>query len=101
MSMFSFANLPYWAMCLSLALHLVAGMALGVLYFYGLWWNIRLYTSGRNTAMVLALGIGRMACVAGLLVLASLEGALPLLASALGMLIARFMVMRRVRGGSS
>ena len=48
-------------------------------------------------ATTIALMIGRFALLGGLLTLASLEGALPLLAMALGVLIARFAVMRRVR----
>ena len=45
----------------------------------------------------IALGLGRFILLGGLLALAALEGALPLLAMALGVLIARPMVMRRVR----
>jgi hypothetical protein len=41
--------------------------------------------------------IGRYALLGGLLTLASLEGALPLLMMALGVLIARSVVVRRVR----
>ena len=41
--------------------------------------------------------IGRFALLAGLLTLASLEGALPLLVMTLGVLVARSAVMRRVR----
>ena len=41
--------------------------------------------------------IGRFALLGVLLTLASLEGALPLLVMALGVLIARSVVMRRVR----
>ena len=41
--------------------------------------------------------ISRFALLGGLLTLASLEGASPLLVMTLGVLIARFMVMRRVR----
>ena len=40
--------------------------------------------------------IGRFALLGGLLTLASLEGAPPLLAMALGVLVARVVVMRRV-----
>jgi hypothetical protein len=44
----------------------------------------------------IALMVGRFALLGGLLTMASLEGALPLLAMALGVLVARFVVMRRV-----
>jgi hypothetical protein len=41
--------------------------------------------------------IGRFVLLGGLLTLASLEGALPLLMAALGVLIARSTIMHRVR----
>jgi hypothetical protein len=41
--------------------------------------------------------IGRLVLMGGVLTLASLEGALPLLIMALGVLVARFAVMNRVR----
>ena len=47
----------------------------------------------------IALMIGRFVLLGGLLTLASLEGALPLLMMALGMFIARFAVMTRGPGG--
>ena len=80
--------------------HLAAGFALGVLYFRGLWWSARRFTgacAGGGRATTIALMIGRFALLAGLLTLASLEGALPLLVMALGVLVARSAVMRRVR----
>ena len=45
----------------------------------------------------IALMIGRFALLGGLLTLASLEGALPLLVMALGVFVARTVVMRSVR----
>ncbi len=96
MSFWSFDSLPAWAMVLSLAVHLAAGIGLGVLYFRSLWWNIRLFTLGGRATTAIALIIGRLALLGGLLTLASLEGALPLLGMALGVLVARFAVMRRV-----
>lgn len=97
MSFWSFENLPSWAMLLSLAAHLAAGIALGIFYFHAVWWNARLFAlSGRATTAV-ALVIGRFVLLGGLLTLASFEGALPLLVMALGLLIARSGVMRRFR----
>jgi hypothetical protein len=64
---------------LSSAAHLTAGIVLGFLYFRSLWWNTCRFTGG------------------GRVTLASLEGALPLLMMALGVLIARSVVVRRVR----
>jgi hypothetical protein len=73
---------------------------LGVLYFRALWWSARRFTgacAGGGRATTIALMIGRFALLAGLLTLASLEGALPLLVMTLGVLVARSAVMRMVR----
>jgi F1F0 ATPase subunit 2 len=96
MTWLTFAHLPAWAMALNLVLHLVAGFGLGLLYFRGVWWSARLFASGSRLTTAIALGLGRFILLGGLLALASLEGALPLLALALGVLIARPMIMRRV-----
>jgi len=84
-------------MFLSSAAHLTAGIVLGFFYFRSLWWNTRRFTGGRRVTTTIALMIGRYALLGGLLTLASLEGALPLLMMALGVLIARSVVVRRVR----
>jgi F1F0 ATPase subunit 2 len=97
MSWLSFAGLPPWAMALDLLAHLTAGIALGILYFRGLWRNVRRFAGGGRAAAIIALMIGRFALLGGLLTLASLEGALPLLVMTLGVFIARAVVMRRVR----
>ena len=96
MSFMSFADLPPWAMLLSLAAHSAAGIGLGVLYFRSLWWN----AAGSPEAAAnddIALMLGRFVLLGGLLTLASLEGALPLLMMALGVLIARSAMMRTIR----
>ena len=101
MSLLSFNALPGWAALLDLAIHLAAGIASGVLYFHGLWWNvIRLTGDGRVTATV-TLMIGRFVLLGGLLAFASLEGALPLLMMALGVLFGRVSVMHNTRGAKS
>ncbi len=96
MSFFSFDGLRPWTMLLSLPAHLAAGIALGVLYFRAVWWNARLFALGARATATIALMIGRFALLAGLLTLASLEGAVPLLVMAFGVLIARSAVMRRL-----
>ena len=96
MSLPPFDALPAWAMLASLAAHLAAGVALGLLYFHGLWRIARNLAGGGRVTTTIALMVGRFALLGGLLTLASLEGALPLLAMALGVLVARFVVMRRV-----
>ena len=90
----SFNNLPAWAMTLSLGAHLAAGIALGALYFRVVWRSARLFAEGGRAATVIVLTAGRFAVLGGLLALASLEGALPLLMMALGVLIARSAALR-------
>jgi F1F0 ATPase subunit 2 len=97
MSHLVFNALPGWAALLDLAIHLCAGIALGVLYFRGLWRNVKRLTGAGRLSTTIALMIGRFAAIGGLLALASLEGALPLLVMALGLLIGRSIVMRNLR----
>jgi F1F0 ATPase subunit 2 len=97
MSLPSYDELPPWAMLLSLAAHLAVGIMVGTLYFRALWWNTRRLALGGRATTAIALSVGRFVLLGGLLLLASREGALPLLILALGVLLARFVVMRRVR----
>jgi F1F0 ATPase subunit 2 len=95
MNVLSIDVLPVWAMLVSLSAHLAAGIVLGVLYFRSLWWTARQFAEGGRAATTIALMLGRFALLAGLLTLASLEGALPLLVMTLGVLIARSAVVDR------
>ena len=97
MTSLSFNSLPAWATFFGLAAHLAAGVIVGVLYFRSLWWNARRFTAGGRVSTTIAVMIGRFVMLGVLLTLASLEGALPLLLMALGVLIARFVVMRGIR----
>jgi len=85
-----------WATLLSLGAYLAVGIVAGTLYFRALWWNARRFAAGERVATTIALMIGRFVVLGGVLLLASLEGAMPLLTTALGILIARAAVMRRV-----
>jgi hypothetical protein len=89
-----------WILGPILLAHLVAGVGLGVVYFRGLRWNVRLFVRGRALGGSLALMAARSVLMIGLLTLAALEGAAPLLAVALGVLIGRFAVMRRATGAA-
>ncbi len=89
------------AALVGLAGHLAAGFALGVVYFLALWRSARLFGEGGSAISVLSLAIGRIALLAGALTLASLEGAPRLLAMALGALIARAVVVRKIGGLAS
>jgi len=97
MTSLSFSSLPAWGTCLSLAVHLAAGIVVGVIYFRSLWWNARRFTAGDRTATTIAVMIGRFVVLGVVLTLASLEGALPLLLMALGVVIARSIVMHQIR----
>ncbi len=76
---------------------LPAGICLGLLYFGGLWWNAHLLAQPGRMRAAIAIMIARFAMLGGALALAACQGARPLLAMALGILIARFLVMRHVR----
>jgi F1F0 ATPase subunit 2 len=82
---------------LLLLAHVALGAALGWLYFRGLWWNVRRFVEGRHPALTIALGVARFLALGAVLLLTSLEGAMPLLATALGLLAARAVVLRRLR----
>ena len=90
-------SLPPLPMVLALAAHLFTGVLLGVVYFRALWWNVQLMGHGGRTAAAIGLLIGRVALMIGLLGLASRDGALPLLLMALGVLLGRAFVVRRLR----
>ena len=81
---------------LILALHLGSGAAIGALYFGSLWRNARLFEQAGRLRTLLASIAARFALLGGVLVAVSLEGAMPLLATALGVLLARAAVLRRV-----
>jgi hypothetical protein len=88
---------PNWATLPTLALHLGLGFGLGLLYFNLVWGSARQFAAGGRTATSILLVFGRLAVLGIVLVLTSLEGAGPLLATALGLLLARPVVMRRHR----
>jgi N-ATPase, AtpR subunit len=71
---------------------LAAGAAAGVMFFWLLRWNTTLYLGGERVAMGAALHVVRLGALAGLLVLTARCGALPLLLTALGLLIVRPLV---------
>jgi F1F0 ATPase subunit 2 len=80
-----------------IALWLVAGILAGIAYFTSIWWSARQFAIGGRITMTLALALLRLMVLGGLLMLASFQGAGPLLATALGVVVARFGVMRRLR----
>jgi F1F0 ATPase subunit 2 len=97
MNLASFDLVPAWTVLVGPAAHLVVGFGLGILYFRSLWWSARRFAERGSLAAVIALMAGRFAVIGGALALASLEGALPLLTMALGVIVARFAVLKGVR----
>ena len=92
---------PDWAVLPLLAAWLCTGIGVGALYFWMLWRSALSLGAGGGAATSIALLAGRLAALGGVLFLASLSGAAPLLTAALGILVARFAFMRRVRDASA
>jgi len=89
--------LPITILAPLLLANLLGGLLLGWLYFGLIWRSARLFAQGGGLRLLLLTGLGRLAALALALLLAALEGALPLLVVAAGMLIARALYLRRVR----
>lgn len=92
--------LPEWAVLPILAVCLALGGAVGALYFRSLWWTTRRFGADGRATVAVALMVGRFVLLGGALFLASLAGAGPLLTMALGILVARSVVVRRVRAAA-
>ncbi|WP_010189005.1 ATP synthase subunit I [Sphingomonas sp. PAMC 26605] len=86
---------------LVLAFWLVVGILAGIVYFMSIWWSAQRFTHEGGLTTTLAVALLRLATLGGLLVFASFQGAGPLLAMALGVVLARFGVMRRFRAVAS
>jgi F1F0 ATPase subunit 2 len=82
---------------LTLALYGVAGVVAGTLYFVCVWWNARLLATRGGTWITILPLLGRILVLGCVLTLAARRGAAPLLLMALGVFVARFAVMRRLR----
>ncbi len=78
-------------------LGLLLGLVAGLAHFASLKRVVDLYAGGGPIARTVALHIARFALVIAVLVLLALMGALPLLAGALGIFIARALVLRFTR----
>lgn len=78
------------------AIFLVAGLVAGTVHFGLLWWNTAIYTQDRQVWIGAVLQVTRLGVLAGVLAIAALHGTLPLLLTALGLVIARPLVMRQV-----
>ena len=78
---------------------IAVGGSIGTAYFLALRWSVKLLAAGRSPLRAILLQFLRVAGMAGLLTAITVKfGALPLLGSFLGFLVARTMVVRRRKG---
>lgn len=83
-------------MLMGLAAYFAAGIVLGAVHFRSLWLFTRGLLLRRRTAPAIAASLGRLALLAAVLTLASRQGALPLLATASGVVLVRSVIVRRL-----
>jgi len=76
-----------------LVLHLAIGIGVGVLHFRAIRESARQLVEAGNVRRVAALTVGRLAVTGAVLIIAALEGALPLVAAAAGLMIGRQAVL--------
>lgn len=88
-------TLPTLPILLGWAAWLALGVLLGGIYFHMLRRSVDLLVGDGSALWAVLLTLGRLAIVGTGLALASLQGAMPLLLAALGLLIGRKLVMRR------
>ncbi len=79
-----------------IALYLLAGAALGGIYFFLLLRTVRLYTAEAKAALVVPLYLLRLAAAGAAFWFIAQQGALPLLLALAGFLLARIAVQRWV-----
>jgi F1F0 ATPase subunit 2 len=73
---------------------LIAGLLIGGFHFASLWWNTRLFTTG-EAGKAIALQLGRIAVAVAVLTLLARLGLAALLCGALGLLVARPLLLWR------
>jgi len=100
MSLLLFDHLPLVLAPIVLALHVAVGVGAGGLFFRSLWWNTQLLVDGGPVSTAIALIAGRFLGLGALLTLTVFEGAAPLMATALGIFIGRFVALRAIRNSA-
>ena len=93
--MIAFAQTFAWQASAELAGFLAAGFVLGFAHFGALWHHARQLVEGTRWWRTVTLAAARFALLLSALTLASLQGAPALLATTLGLLCGRALVMRR------
>lgn len=77
------------------------GIALGAFSLASLWLNVRRLAANARVSPVLAAMACRLIVIGGALTAASLQGALPLLATASGLVLTRVVLVRCLKEGVS
>ena len=91
---------PQFLLLLNAVTGLASGLALGVVFFGGLWWTTqRLLHSRRPALLALTSLLVRMGCLAAGMYLITRIGAVAAVAAAAGMLVVRSVIVRRVMAG--
>ena len=75
----------------------LVGLVFGLVYFAAVLRTVQLYIKGRSRFAMIALTLGRIAVAIAFFSLAARLGALPLLSSFLGFLLARVLALRVAR----
>ncbi|CAN5678223.1 hypothetical protein BH11PSE1_BH11PSE1_13110 [soil metagenome] len=101
MSLLPFDVLPVWARLLSLALNLLVGAGLGAIHFGGLRRAAEMITGERSVLRILGLLIGRWVLLGAGLALGAVQGGGPVVVMALGVLVARHVIVRRAKAVAS
>ncbi|MCA1529062.1 ATP synthase subunit I [Bradyrhizobium yuanmingense] len=100
MSISLFEVLPTGIQVLAMSGDLAAGIVLGLMYFGSLRWSVSRFAGGGGAARTIALMVFRFIVLGVVLTLASLAGALHLLAVTLGVFVGRSLILRRTRGAT-
>jgi F1F0 ATPase subunit 2 len=79
----------------SLLAYFLFGLAVGALFFVGLW---RTVARAPSPWLIVLSSVGRLAVLGGALLLVAREGAAPLMAAGVGILLARAVVVGRLGG---
>lgn len=77
-------------------LGLLIGIVAGIAHFGSLWWNTRMFAQAGSMVAAVVVQLGRLGLLAAVFVGLSRFGALPLLAGALGLLMARQLMLKRL-----
>ena len=85
---------------LAVAMYGLLGAVLGLVYFSGLGWNVRLYVSGDTRCKALAVHVVRLVGIIGIFTLCARQGAAALLTNLAGFLAVRTVAIDHMRSSA-